>query len=57
MREANGIRDAAAFPLQPDNSADAQRFEVGSMRRLPLQVWIPLEFKFLQESEVCDGDA
>ena len=39
IREANGVRDAAAFPLQPDNSADVLRFEVGlptSRERLPL---------------------
>ena len=39
MREANGVRDAEAFPLQPDNSSDVLRFEVGfptSRERLPL---------------------
>jgi len=39
MREAHGVRDAAAFPMQPDNSSDIQKFEVGfptSREGLPL---------------------
>jgi hypothetical protein len=36
IRKANGVRDAAAFPLHPDKSSDVLRFEVGAMRRLPL---------------------
>ena len=39
MRAAKGNRDTVAFPLQPDNSQDDLRFEVGvptSQKRLPL---------------------
>ena len=40
MWAAKGIRDTVAFPMQPDNSQDDLRFEVGAMRRLPLHLFL-----------------